>query len=93
MADPQVRIHIAEATIERLSGDVEMDGRDGAEIVEVLGTDPGKGPEARGEEEEEEEQEEKVFRVTFVEYVSSISGTSVGAETPLATSNPPSSNS
>lgn len=74
MADPQVRIHIAEASIENLSGDVEMAGRDEVEIVEVLETDPGEGPEANGEEDgeqegEEEEEEEKVFRVTFIEYV------------------------
>ena len=69
MADPQVRIHGAQAIIESQPGDVEMGGRDEVEIVEVLETDPGEGPEAGGEEEEEEEQEEKVFRVTFIEFV------------------------
>ncbi|KAL9113317.1 MAG: hypothetical protein Q9187_007647, partial [Circinaria calcarea] len=73
MSDPQVRIHIAEASIENLSGDVEMAGRDEVEIVEVLETDPGEGPEAEGEEEgeeeeAEEEEDEKVFRVTFIEH-------------------------
>ena len=85
MADPQVRIRTAEVTLENPSGDVEMSGRDGVEIVEVLETDPGEGPEAGGEEEEEEEQEEKVFRVTFIEYISPISRTRMGAESPLAT--------
>ncbi len=68
MADPEVRISIGDSGANE--GDVEMQGGDSADVIEVgeTGADGGEG--AVEEESMTMEDERPAARVTFVEYVS-----------------------
>lgn len=64
MAEPEVRIS---GGIADDSGDVEMQGGDGADVLEVGETGADDAPGEEGEDETAMEAEKSAARVTFVE--------------------------